>query len=115
MIRTEINKALKKTEKRRQKELKALKHRCQEIGMLKDRVKQNCERVTFEKKVRANAMKNELIKKEIQVINKKDGEVRKLGQFESQILIKLKETHIRQKQAISEISELFQQPMFTNS
>ena len=115
MIRTEITKALKKTEKKRQKELKALKNRCQEIGMLKERIKERCERVTFEKKVKANAMKNEVMKKEIMVIQKKDCEARKLEQFESQILIKLKETHIRQQQAISEISELFQQPMFTNS
>lgn len=79
MIRNEITKALKKSEKKRQKELKAMKHRCQEIGMLKERIKERCERVTFEKKTIANAMKNELMKKEMMVIVKKDGEARKLG------------------------------------
>lgn len=47
MIRNEITKALKKSEKKRQKELKVMKHRCQEIGMLKERIKERCERVTF--------------------------------------------------------------------
>jgi hypothetical protein len=46
--------------------------------MLKERIKERCERVTFEKKVKANAMKNEVMKKEIMVIQKKDCEARKL-------------------------------------
>lgn len=52
-------------------------------------------------------MKDQAIRKEIAIINKKDGEARRLEQTESEILKRLRETHVRQQQAIQEIQEIF--------
>lgn len=48
-------------------------------------------------------MKDQAIRKEIAIINKKDGEARRLEQTESEIIKRLRETHLRQQQAIEDI------------
>ena len=99
---------LKKNAKMQKRELKYLQHRCQEIGSVKDRIKINTEKVAAENWLKAQQLKEETIKKEIAIINKKDDEARKLGLHESEILKRLRETHIRQQQALQEIQDMFQ-------
>jgi ribosomal protein S10 len=48
-----------------------------------------------------------MIRAEILRISKKDQEARKLEHFESEILKRLRDTHIRQQQAIDEITQIF--------
>jgi hypothetical protein len=51
--------------------------------------------------------KTDQIGKEGRVILKKDKEVRKLEILESEVLKRLRDTHIKQQQAIEEIQEIF--------
>lgn len=60
--------------------------------------------------MKAKEYRDEQIRKEIRLINEKDGEARKLEQYESEILRRLRETHFRQQQAITEITEIFKSP-----
>lgn len=89
------------------KEMEQLQSRCQEISMINNRVRINTEKVAIDKWIKAKEQKDEAIRKEIAIINKKDGEARRLEQTESAILKRLRETHFRQQQAIQEIQEIF--------
>ena len=62
---------------------------------MKDRIKINYEKIAIEKWIRAKEQREILIKKEITLISEKDGEARKLEQYEAEILRRLKETHVR--------------------
>ena len=68
--------------------------------MINDRIRIKTEKVAIEKWIKAKEQKDEAIRKEIAIINKKDGEARRLEQPESEILKRLRETHVRQQQAI---------------
>jgi hypothetical protein len=68
--------------------------------MINDRIRIKTEKVAIEKWIKAKEQKDEAIRKEIAIINKKDGEARRLEQTESEILKRLRETHVRQQQAI---------------
>jgi len=60
-----------------------------------------------QKWVKARQYKEDMIRAEILRISKKDQEARKLEYFESEILKRLRDTHIRQQQAIDEITLIF--------
>ena len=51
--------------------------------------------------------KSDQIGREGRVILKKDKEVRKLEILESEVLKRLRDTHVKQQQAIEEIQEIF--------
>jgi len=65
--------------------------------MINNRVRINTEKVAIDKWIKAKEQKDEAIRKEIAIINKKDGEARRLEQTESAILKRLRETHFRQQ------------------
>lgn len=61
------------------------------------------EKVMIDKWINAQEQKDQLIRKEIKIINKKDGEAKKLEKDEGKIIKRLRETYNLQQQAIQEI------------
>lgn len=59
-----------------------------------------------EKWLRAQSLKDESIRKEMAIITQKDDEARRLNHHESEILKRLRETHLRQQLALLEIQEI---------
>lgn len=53
------------------------------------------------------SIKTNQISKEAKIISKKEKEARKLEQLEAEVLQRLRDTHIKQQEAIEEIQEIF--------
>ena len=79
----------------------------QQVMMEASKIKQ--EQSLVNKLESQRMQKTDLIGKEGRVILKKDKEVRKLEILEAEVLKRLRDTHVKQQQAIEEIQEIFKQ------
>lgn len=85
-LKRQMNLLAKKQTKQQKKELKALQVRAHDIAMMKDRIKINTEKMAIQNWIKAQQLKDEAIKKEIKLINKKDSEARRLEHAENEII-----------------------------
>lgn len=59
------------------------------------------------------SQKTNQISKEAKIISKKEKEAKKLEQLESEVLQRLRDTHIKQQEAIEEIQNIFRKHQLT--
>ena len=102
-----LEKAKKKQEA---KELKQLQERRIQIKAAHEKAKEKTEQIAAQKWAKANMKRDAIIQEEIIKIGAKDCEAKKLERKEQSILKRLRETHTRQKEAIEEVYNIFNQP-----
>lgn len=96
-------------QKRKQdaKELKKVQEKRSQIRAAQERIKERTELIAAQKWAQVRQYKDDIIKAEILKIGEKDSEARKLERYEQKILKRLRETHLKQQEAIEEIQMIF--------
>ena len=108
-IKKESIKLVKAKKKQEAKELKQLQERRIQIKAAHEKVKEKTELIAAQKWAKANMKRDAIIQEEIIKIGAKDSEAKKLERKEQSILKRLRETHTRQKEAIEEVYNIFNQ------
>jgi len=73
------------------------------IKAQQEKVREKVEKVAAQKWAQVRQQKDEVIKNEIIKIGEKDSEAKKLERYEQKILKRLRQTHMKQQEAIHEI------------
>ena len=87
--------------------MKEAQARIVKIKMEQERSKERQIKVMSDRWQKVQAVKQDQIRNEILKIGEKDSEARKLEKLEQKILKKLRDTHMKQQEAIDEISAIF--------
>ena len=106
-IKKESIKNAKRLKKMEARETKQLQEKRALIKAQQEKVREKVEKVAAQKWAQVRQQKDEVIKNEIIKIGEKDSEAKKLERYEQKILKRLRQTHMKQQEAIHEIQNIF--------
>ena len=104
----ECARLIKQKDKNDKKYISKAQEKRFELLILKEALKMKNEQLMVSKIGKEMKMKEEKIDNENKIILKKDKEAKKLEQLEVEVLKRLRDTHIKQQQAIEEIQTIFE-------